>query len=396
MEIIRAGRPEEGRKIRDFADFCFRKEKPEDKFEVLVPGLYQKPEESAEQHLLLEVDGEIKGLLARIVTEWKVGGRTLKMGHIGSVCVAPEYREHGGMRKLMTQAMEDFKAEGCALAVLSGQRQRYEHYGFVPTGIRTEFWFNRKNVKGVQADGYSLRPYGPEDLETVRRLFERADIHMERSEETFQNHLTAWCAKPLVLCDEKGVCGYCTVLPGEGVASVSELRLREPKMICPFIHLLLSRGYSDLKIAIMPDAPEYALAAALCETYETGPNHNIRVFRFAPLAEALLEQKCRRISLPHGGMEIAIAGFGRLEMKIDWEGAEARMAEDAVARRSEDASAMRKKGSQGAGAMVLSYEQVVHVLFSPLSPEREQLIGRESLAASWLPLPLYIEENDCY
>lgn len=165
MEIIRTGRPGEGQKIRDFAELCFEMEKRGETFAQLVPGLYREPEESVGQHLILEVDGEIRGLLARIVTEWKVGAQTLKVGHIGSVCVAPDYREHGGMRRLMTQAMEDLKQEGCALAVLSGQRQRYEHYGFVPTGIRTEFWFNRKNVKGETAKGYSLRPYEPEDLE---------------------------------------------------------------------------------------------------------------------------------------------------------------------------------------------------------------------------------------
>lgn len=238
------------------------------------------------------------------------------------------------------------------------------------------------------------------------------NIYMVRSEEDFVNHLTAWSATPMVFCDETGVCGYCTLHPEEGSASVSELRLREPELLVPFLSLLLDQGYSDLKITITPDAPEYALASVLCEYYKIGTNHNIRVFQFAPLAEALLAWKNRRFSLPQGQMELAIEDFGRLNIKVDGEGAEVRLAEEAAAQQlvftdaqeseeavvqqSEDASSVQRKGNQGAGAMVLSYEQAVHVLFSPLSPEREQLIGREPLAASWLPLPLYIEENDCY
>lgn len=396
MEIIRTGRPEDGRKIRDFADFCFEKKEPLDKFVSLVPGLYREPEKSAAEHLLLEADGELKGLLCRIVTEWKVGGRTLKVGHIGSVCVAPEYREHGGMRKLMTQAMEDFKAEGCALAALSGQRQRYEHYGFVPTGIKTEFWFNRKNMKGVKAEGYALRAYEPGDLEEVRRLFEQTGIYMERSGEGFLDHLTAWSASPWVFFDENGVCGYCTVLPGEGVGAVSELRLGKPELLATFVRLLLDRGYYEVKISITPDAPEYALASAFCEAYKIGTNHNIRVFQFAPLAEALLQWKNRRASLPHGRLELSIAGFGRLEMKVDENGAAVRLA---APRTEGQAGAVDKRKSEEqaeAKETALTYEQAVHLLFSPLSPEREQLIWREPLAALWLPLPLYVEENDCY
>ena len=43
----------------------------------------------------------------------------------------------------------------------------------------------------------------------------------------------------------------------------------------------------------------------------------------------------------------------------------------------------------------ITYEQAVHLLFSPLSPERELLSGQCPLIENWFPLPLYIEENDC-
>ena len=45
--------------------------------------------------------------------------------------------------------------------------------------------------------------------------------------------------------------------------------------------------------------------------------------------------------------------------------------------------------------MKLSYEQAVHLLFSPLSSKREQLSEQWSPVENWFPLPLYIEENDC-
>lgn len=74
-----------------------------------------------------------------------------------------------------------------------------------------------------------------------------------------------------------------------------------------------------------------------------------------------------------------IEGYGLLEITAAEKGVKAWKSE-----KKEDEADMK-----------LSYEQAVHLLFSPLSPERELLSGQCPLMANWFPLSLYIEENDC-
>lgn len=123
MEMIRKGKPGEGKRVRDFADMCFRKEPSDERFETLLPKLYKEPEKTVKDHILLENDGELKGLILPQVMTWKAGDRELLTGHIGTVCVSPDYRERGAMCRLMAAAIEELEKAGCVCIVLNGQRQ---------------------------------------------------------------------------------------------------------------------------------------------------------------------------------------------------------------------------------------------------------------------------------
>ena len=92
-----------------------------------------------------------------------------------------------------------------------------------------------------------------------------------------------------------------------------------------------------------------------------------------------MEQKFRRIRLPLGNVKLLIEGYGLLEITVAEKGVKAWKSE----KKEEEAD------------MKLSYEQAVHLLFSPLSSKREQLSEQWSPVENWFPLPLYIEENDC-
>ena len=311
---------------------------------------------------------------------WKAGERELLAGHIGTVCVSPDYRERGAMRRLMRAAIEELENAGCVYIVLNGQRQRYEHYGFVPTGGKIQFVFRPANVKEEQAEGYELREFTQEDLEEIEKLFCKNVLHMKRKKRDFSEILRSWSAQPLVLWNKDNkICGYCTVVSQEKKAAIAELRLTDEKHLKPFLKCLFKKGFSQTVINIAPGTEEYAEAESLCEYYNILPCFNIRILQFAPLVEALLEQKSRRIRLPLGNVKLLIEGYGLLEITA----AEKRV------------KAWKSEKKEDEADMKLSYEQAVHLLFSPLSPERELLSGQCPLIENWFPLPLYIEENDC-
>ena len=380
MEIIRKGKLGEGKRVRDFADMCFFTETSEERFETLLPKLYGEPERTVKEHILLENDGELKGLILPQAMTWKAGERELLAGYIGTVCVSPDYRERGAMRRLMRAAIEELENAGCVYIVLNGQRQRYEHYGFVPTGGKIQFVFRPANVKEEQAEGYELREFTQEDLEEIEKLFCKNVLHMKRKKRDFSEILRSWSAQPLVLWNKDNkICGYCTVVSQEKKAAIAELRLTDEKHLKPFLKCLFKKGFSQTVINIAPGTEEYAEAESLCEYYNILPCFNIRILQFAPLVEALLEQKSRRIRLPLGNVKLLIEGYGLLEITAAEKGVKAWKSE-----KKEDEADMK-----------LSYEQAVHLLFSPLSSKREQLSGQWPPAENWFPLPLYIEENDC-
>ena len=380
MEMIRKGKIGEGNRVRDFADMCFFTETSEERFETLLPKLYGEPEKTVKDHILLENDGRLKGLILPQTMIWKAGDRELLTGHIGTVCVSPDYRERGAMSRLMKAAVEELEKAGCVCIVLNGQRQRYEHYGFVPTGGKIQFVFRPANVKEEQAEGYELREFTQEDLEEIEKLFCKNVLHMKRKKRDFSEILRSWSAQPLVLWNKDNkICGYCTVVSQEKKAAIAELRLTDEKHLKPFLKCLFKKGFSQTVINIAPGTEEYAEAESLCEYYNILPCFNIRILQFAPLVEALLEQKSRRIRLPLGNVKLLIEGYGLLEITAAEKGVKAWKSE-----KKEDEADMK-----------LSYEQAVHLLFSPLSSKREQLSGQWPPAENWFPLPLYIEENDC-
>ena len=380
MEMIRKGKIGEGNRVRDFADMCFFTETSEERFETLLPKLYGEPEKTVKDHILLENDGRLKGLILPQTMIWKAGDRELLTGHIGTVCVSPDYRERGAMSRLMKTAVEELEKAGCVCIVLNGQRQRYEHYGFVPTGGKIQFVFRPANVKEEQAEGYELKEFTQEDLEEIEKLFCKNVLHMKRKKRDFSEILRSWSAQPLVLWNKDNkICGYCTVVSQEKKAAIAELRLTDEKHLKPFLKCLFKKGFSQTVINIAPGTEEYAEAESLCEYYNILPCFNIRILQFAPLVEALLEQKSRRIRLPLGNVKLLIEGYGLLEITAAEKGVKAWKSE-----KKEDEADMK-----------LSYEQAVHLLFSPLSSKREQLSGQWPPAENWFPLPLYIEENDC-
>lgn len=184
----------------------------ENRFEILIPKLYREPEETVKEHIFLEKDGELKGLLLAQTMTWNVDGRELLTGHIGTVCAAWDYREHGVMSRLMPAAIEKLEKAGCVCIVLNGQRQRYEHFGFIPTGSKTEFVFNPANVKGEPTEGYELRDFTAEDLEET--------------------------------------------------VAIAELRLADGKYLKPLLKRLFEKGFSQAMINIAPGTEEQADRAA--------------------------------------------------------------------------------------------------------------------------------------
>ena len=73
----------------------------------------------------------------------QAAGKSLLVRGIGTVSVHPYARGKGYMKLAMHKAIADAQAEGADMMVLSGRKQRYQHYGFEKCATQYEFSLSR-------------------------------------------------------------------------------------------------------------------------------------------------------------------------------------------------------------------------------------------------------------
>lgn len=380
MEYIRQGRPGEGDRLRAFAEAAFSFQGAPVDFAALLPKVYQAVNDHVQEFLLMENDQEIMGLLCRTVSKADVFGRTLRLGHIGSVCTSPKHRGSGVMRRLMQRALQDLEAEGCDLILLNGNRQRYENFSFQLTGSKMEFVFPPdQKLAHEKPDSFHLREMEEADLPFVEQMYQAEPSHMRRPRSEIMRILHSWGCRPWILESAEEQYGYCAMNCGDnGQITVYELHLQAPRFLRSFCALLMEMGRAGLKLILPPDASLAAEAAALCQWYSLGTDRLYNILNFAPVANALLAQRHQAGGLPEGAYAIHIDGVGVLALRVSGEQAEARL------------------DPRQPAAVSLSRRDAVQFLFSPYCADRQAAVCRAPFLAAWLPLPLFVRETDGY
>lgn len=215
MVAYRKARPEERAAYIEFADMVFSNDGSPISFEAAIPKVYGVHVDSADMHYLA-VDDEkgIRGLVAVMPNELHVGEETLKIGYIGTVSVHPEARGEGHMKALMRMAIDDMKAAGIDIALLGGQRQRYEYFGFAKGGVGYSVTVGEPNVrhalKNVDVSDISFEEIGHGSLwaDAAHEMFERQAIRYHRNRTKFVDICSNYHCRPWAILCEGRFSGY--------------------------------------------------------------------------------------------------------------------------------------------------------------------------------------------
>lgn len=132
MVHLEQAQPEQLQELLAFAEEAFRTPEGKVDFPTLLPKLYGPGADSAPLHTVLYEDGAPAGLYCLKIQDFNIAGTALRVGGIGTVCVDGRSRGKGHLALLMQDAQERMQAAGCDIAMLGGQRQRYERFGYVP------------------------------------------------------------------------------------------------------------------------------------------------------------------------------------------------------------------------------------------------------------------------
>lgn len=285
-------------KYLDFANMVFSCAHAPHDFQAMIPKVYGADKQTAHmQNIAVDENGNVRGLVAVMPGEMKVLDETLKTGFVGTVSVHPYGRGEGHMIRLMNMADEGMRADGVDIAMLGGQRQRYEYFGFTKNGLAMYHSINGANVrhglKNARTEGIEITPVTADDKEAIRRaweLFEKKRLHAARTPEEFHVICRTWYMSMKQIKIDGEFAGYIVSNTDDKCLKISEMALNDYAMTGAVIKKLSEDSGKSINVTTADFDVELnrALAAFEEEASLSAPMQ-IRIYNFAKVIRAFMK-----------------------------------------------------------------------------------------------------------
>lgn len=369
-EIIK-GNPEDYEDIIDFANYVFNVD-----FPLLLPKLYKNNRETAKYHHIVKESNRIKAMVGSFPVYLTVCGDWLKGRGIGTVSVHRYSRNSGYMKLLMDKAVAEMKEEGCDFAVLGGQRQRYEYWGFTPTGITMNLDFNNSNIKHCHINGeddYKFIEYdkaNANDLEKAVGLHDLQPVHVVREKDNFIEIANSWNSRIFFIYKNEEFVGYlCTSYNYE---KINEILLTNPDEIDRVVVSCMKHfGLKNINVVLPVHRNyEFMKLSKFCENYSLNSSVNMYIINYIRVIKAFMNLKNTFCPLDEGILILNIEEKGRYKIEV----------KDGIVNVEETDSPYDISLSYiEASALLFSHSSFVNTAYNFINP----------LVKSWFPLPLF-------
>ncbi|MCL2741280.1 MAG: GNAT family N-acetyltransferase [Oscillospiraceae bacterium] len=375
MEIT-LGKESEFGDIVDFGNYVFYNID----FPTFLPKLYTDPR-MARHHYLIKEEGRIKAAVGSYPLNLRVMGEGLKVKGIGMVSVHRYSRGKGYMTACMGRAMDDMRAEGVDLAVLGGNRQRYEYFGFTPGGMKVTGTLRGNNVAHLPFDlygGYTYRKVesgDSGDIKAFTAMNNAQPCASVRREDEFFAIASSWSSRLYAVIKDAGaVIGY--LIASNDSKQVHEVALSDPSLINGVVAgFFKSAGCAELTVTFPPFQTEeisrFDLICNDCCKIEHSCNVNVLNYGKVILAFMRLKQlMCG--GLMDGVFRLRVEGRGAYEIGVS--GGEAYVADSA-----------------GPYDREMGHLEATRFLFAPSS---FLINAGNPVVRDWFPLPLCFHRMD--
>ncbi|MCC8023244.1 MAG: GNAT family N-acetyltransferase [Clostridiales bacterium] len=264
-------------------------------FEKLLPKIYLH-EEYCQDHYVCMEDGQFLGTLASIPAELELDGAVLRARGIGMVGVMKQARGKGAMDAMMRRAVEDAREEGMDFMFLSGLRQRYQRYGFVPGGQEYKFELTGDNFRKYRPElPYFFEPLRPDDdpaLEALEAIYyEQASCYRRPH---FRDALFCWeKTRAILVKDGAGeAAGYLLLHGGD----VQEACLRKGAVLADVLYSYQKEADRNLMVSLYPylNDEDILKLTQVAQSMRTVSGASFLILSYRRVLEVLL---CARESL---------------------------------------------------------------------------------------------------
>jgi predicted N-acetyltransferase YhbS len=386
--------PKDYEELIDFCNYVFSHAHGPTDFPALLPKLYRRENFMQGCHYTAREDGKIRAVVGAYPLRLNILGTVLPVRGIGMVSVHPYARSRGYMRTLMETALSDMRRDGIVLSCLGGLRQRYEYFGYTPSGIQVVFECRRSNVRHVLgkdfSPAFSVRPLnsGDPELAEVCRFHRSKAARFEREEEKIFDILSSWKNRVFAFMDGNKFAGYLVYSANEN--TIPEINLGEPALTVQalgcFLNHLGKTGDRDLVyVNAQPwETAKLEALSAFAEDYRITTAYSFAVFSWQPLLSTLLQLKT--------GAGGRILPDGEASFRIS-RGNTMTQTPECCFRIAVEQGKVRVSPDAGDGGIVLDPLQAVRLFFST-SPWASPALLNNPFLRSILPLPLFFESSD--
>jgi predicted N-acetyltransferase YhbS len=150
-------------------------------FQRVYPHLYQPTEEACSWAYVIHEEGEIVSHVGLYPIEVVTAGVRLSVGGIGAVSTAPRARGKGYMTHLLNHVVEEMRRLDYPISWLSGDRQRYNSFGWEVAVPVYTLSFTRRSLTWHEVQPASIEEVLPEAaLPVVARLHTTVPCHTLR------------------------------------------------------------------------------------------------------------------------------------------------------------------------------------------------------------------------
>ncbi|WP_323173421.1 GNAT family N-acetyltransferase [Natrialba sp. PRR66] len=252
--------------------------------------------ERSERHAIIEKDGEIVSHIAAIPQTLVVGEGTVECWGIGGVATDKRYRGNGYMSQLLEFWLDRMDDAGVPLSELSGNRQRYNHFGYENAGAELRYTISKRSFATTPepaVDTVVTHDGSDAHLEVLRGIHGQEPYRVRRDRERSRITFGQRGLETLLYKDDSDP-AYLSLTRESRSRTIKEFGGSEHGLEALLGHVLAMYDLNDLTACVHPRHPLDDVFHRHSRFWQQRPHRKLNIRDLSALLEAFEGQFERR------------------------------------------------------------------------------------------------------